>query len=91
MNKYFITEDSALAAYLYILGYKFKEGTIWTEDRFRKKYVILDDSARPRHEEDFYLRTTSVAPLDFQDARIAVSKYLRREIRDPRLPMLRGD
>ncbi len=91
MAKFFVTEDTAFAAYLYLLGYQFKQGTVWTENSYRKKYVVFDDDKRVEHEEDFYLRRTSVAPLDFQDARIQVSKFLRREIRDPRMPTVVDD
>lgn len=88
MEKYFITDDTALAAYLYLCGLEFVDGTIWGADRWRKKYVIYDTSDRAKLEEDFYLRKTSVAPLDYHDARIAVSRLLKREVRDPRLPGL---
>lgn len=86
--KYYITDDTSLAAYLYLLGYEFKEGTIWSSETYRKKYVLIDDAERLRHEEDFYMRKTSVAPLDFEDARVRVSRFLKREIRDPRKPTL---
>ena len=84
MDKYFITEDTALAAYLLLCGMKFVEATIWEENSRMKKYIIFDTPERPKHEEDFYLRTTTVAPMDYHDARVAVSRYLRRETRDPR-------
>jgi hypothetical protein len=83
-SKYFVTDDTALAAYLYLCGLKFVEATIWSDDRFRKKYVILDDPKRVTMEEDFYLRRTTVAPMDYHDARVRVSRFLKREIRDPR-------
>lgn len=84
MDKYFVTDDTALAAYLYLCGMRFVEGTIWSSDDHRKKYIIFDEPGRPKYEEDFYLRTTTVAPMDYHDARVTVSKYLRREARDPR-------
>lgn len=84
MDKYFITDDTALAAYLLLCGMEFVEATIWSNDNHRKKYIILDTPDRPKHEEDFYLRTTTVAPMDYHDARVTVSRYLRREARDPR-------
>lgn len=82
--KYFITDDTALAAYLYLCGLKFVEATIWGEDNNRKKYIIFDAPDRPRMEEDFYLRRTTVAPMDYHDARVTVSRFLKRQIRDPR-------
>lgn len=86
--EYFVTDDTALAAYLYLCGLEFEDGTVWGQDRWRKKYVIQDTPDRPKLEEDFYLRKTAVAPLDYHDARIAISRLLKREIRDPRLPRL---
>lgn len=84
MSKYFVTDDTALAAYLLLCGMKFVEATIWSGDNHRKKYIIFDTEERVGHEEDFYLRKTTVAPMDYHDARVTVSRYLKREIRDPR-------
>jgi hypothetical protein len=84
MSKYFVTDDTALAAYLYLCGLKFVEATIWSIDSSRKKYIIHDDPERQAMEEDFYLRRTHVAPMDYHDARVTVSRYLKRQIRDPR-------
>lgn len=83
-QKYFITDDTALAAYLYLCGLKFVEATIWVEESNRKKYIIHDSAERIKMEEDFYLRRTTVAPMDYHDARVTVSRYLKRQIRDPR-------
>lgn len=85
---YFITDDTALAAYLYLCGMKFIEATIWAETSSRKQYIVLDAPERAKHEEDFYLRKTVLSPLDYHDARITVSRYLKRQIRDPRLKEL---
>ena len=85
MNQnYFITDDTALAAYLYLCGMKFVEATIWVTENNRKKYIIIDSDDRVQMEEDFYLRRTTVAPMDYHDARVTVSRYLKRQIRDPR-------
>jgi hypothetical protein len=83
--KYFITDDTALAAYLLVCGLEFMEATIWDDKSRRKKYIIYDSDKRPEMEEDFYLRRTAVAPMDYHDARVTVSKYLKRQIQDPRL------
>lgn len=88
MEKYFVTDDTALAAYLLLCGLQFVEATIWTGDSHRKKYIIHDTPDRVNMEEDFYLRRTTVAPMDYHDARITVSRYLKREIRDPRFDTL---
>ena len=83
-DKYFVTDDTALAAYLYLCGLKFVEATIWGRDLRRKQYIIYDSPDRPGMEEDFYLRKTTVAPMDYHDARVMVSRFLKRQIRDPR-------
>ena len=87
-SKYFLTDDTALAAYLYLCGMKFVEATVWSEGSTRKKYIIFDSPERLRMEEDFYLRRTTVAPMDYHDARVTVSRYLKRQIRDPRFDEL---
>ena len=86
--KYYVTADTALAAYLYLCGMKFVEATIWHDDSRRKHFVIIDEPRRPELEEQFFLRTTAVSPLDYHDARIAVSRFLRRETTYPQLPSL---
>ena len=83
MNRYFLTDDTALAAYLLLCGMKFVEATVWGHGD-RKKYIIFDTPDRPGMEEDFYLRRTAVTPMDYHDARVTVSRYLKRQIRDPR-------
>lgn len=88
MEKYFITDDTALAAYLYMCGLKFVEATIWSTESNRKQYIIYDEPTRIDMEEDFYLRRTAVAPMDYHDARVAVSRFLKRQVRDPRLQEL---
>lgn len=82
--KYFLTDDTALAAYLYLCGLEFIEETIWNKENRRKRYIIIDVPTRPSMEEDFYMRKTHVAPMDYHDARVTVSQFLRRETRDPR-------
>lgn len=84
MDKYFITDDTALAAYLLICGMEFVEATIWSSHSNRKQYIIFDTPDRPKFEEDFYLRRTTVTPLDYHDARVTVSRFLKRQASDPR-------
>lgn len=83
--KYFVTDDTALAAYLLLCGMKFVEATIWEDHSRRKKYLVYDSPERVSYEEDFYLRKTTVAPMDYHDARVTVSRYLKRQVSDPRL------
>lgn len=84
MSKYFVTNDTALAAYLYLCGLTFIEATIWNDNDSRKSYVMIDIPERQQMEEDFYLRRTAVPPMDYHDARVTVSRFLKRRIRDPR-------
>lgn len=84
VQKYFITDDTALAAYLLLRGYTFVEATLWSSGSNRKRYIIYDKPTRQKDEEDFYLRRTFVAPMDYHDARVTVSRYLKRQTRDPR-------
>jgi hypothetical protein len=80
----FLTDDTALAAYLYLCGMEFVEGTLLTSPtERRKKYVIFDTKNRPKLEEDFYCRRTAVAPLDYHDARVKVSRFLKKTYTDP--------
>lgn len=80
MDKYFFTDDTAFAAYLYLRGYEFMQGTIWGRDRKRKRYIIIKQPNLNTDEDDFYLRKTAVSPLDYHDARIAVSRFLKQEV-----------
>lgn len=88
MNEYFVTDDTALAAYLLLCGLRFVEATIWVSDSSRKKYIIYDVPGRIKMEEDFYLRRTTVAPMDYHDARVTVSRFLKRRTSDPRFENL---
>lgn len=92
MEKYFITDDTALAAYLYLCGCEFIEGTIPNRRNYRrKKYVIINSPDITRLEEEFYLRKVAVMPLDYHDARVRVSRFLKKEITDPRFSRLDED
>jgi len=86
--KYFITADTALAAYLFLCGLEFTEATLWVDGTHRKKYIIHDSPKRVKMEEDFYLRRTTVAPMDYHDARISVSRFLKKQTQDPRFDNL---
>nr|DAM45402.1 MAG TPA: hypothetical protein [Caudoviricetes sp.] len=81
--KYFTTDDTALAAYLYLCGMEFVQATVYLDEFHRRKsYIIKDEPDRKRHEEDFYLRKTAVPPLDYNDARVRVSRFLRNTVDD---------
>lgn len=89
MNKpseeYFVTDDTALAAYLYLNGLKFIEATLVNkEEPKRKKYVMHDSHLREQFVEEFYNRTTHVIPLEYYDARVKVMRFLKTTVKDPR-------
>lgn len=86
-QEYFVTDDTALAAYLYMKGMKFVEATLTNRDNpRRKKFVIYDLPARKQLEDEFYMRTSVIVPLDYHDARVAVSRFLKVTVEDPRPP-----
>lgn len=86
-QKYFVTDDTALAAFLYMKGLKFIEATLTNRDNpRRKKFIMKDVPEREGLEKDFYMRTAVVIPLDYHDARVAVSRFLKRTVEDPRPP-----
>lgn len=85
--EYFVTDDTALATYLYLKGMQFVEATLTNRDNpKRKKFIIIDEPIRPQLEEEFYSRTSVVVPLDYHDAKVAVSRFLKVTVTDPRPP-----
>ena len=58
----------------------FWTGILWLAYEYTKdnKYKELAE----KNVESFYNRSEQVAPLDFQEARAAISKYLRVDLSD---------
>lgn len=84
-EEYFVTDDTALAAFLYMKGLTFVEATLTNRDNpRRKKFIIHDVPERKALEDSFYHREAVVVPLDYHDAKVAVSKFLKRTVSDPR-------
>ena len=84
-DEYFVTDDTALAAYLYLNGLRFIEATLVNrENPRRKKYVMHDHPMREAFVEEFYARTTHVIPLEYYDARVKVMRFLKVTVKDPR-------
>ena len=84
-QKYFVTDDTALAAYLYLKGMKFIEATLSNRNnRDRKKFIIFDHPERVTYESEFYARRSVVVPLEYHEAKVAVSRYLKVTVDDPR-------
>lgn len=84
-DEYFVTDDTALAAYLYLNGMDFIEATLINrDDPKRKKYIMHDREDRQKLVSDFYNRNTVVVPLDYYDARVRVMRFLKNTVKDPR-------
>ena len=77
---YRTTDDTALAAYLLLHDIKFLHGTIATSHPKRRAFVFHDNEQLDKLVEAFYNRTKQVAPLDYQEARATVSRYLKTDI-----------
>lgn len=78
--RYKTTDDTALASFLYLHDVKFLHGTVPTDHPKRRAFVFEDFDGLAELVEAFYNRTEQVAPLDFQEARAAISKYLKTDI-----------
>lgn len=78
--KLLTTDDTALAAYLYLMGVDFLKGTVKTEIKNRRAFVFKKQDGIYKMIEDFYQRETKVAPLDFQEARSQITKWLKTDI-----------
>lgn len=86
-RKYFVTDDTALATYLYLCGMEFVKATLVNRNNpRRKKFIIFDTPERPQMEDEFYKRTTKVTPLDYHEARVEISRLLKKTVPDPRPP-----
>ena len=79
---YKTTDDTALAAFLYLHDVQFERGTVPTPHPKRRAFVFKDFDGLAKLVESFYNRSEQVAPLDFQEARAAISKYLRVDLSD---------
>ncbi len=79
---YKTTDDTALAAFLFLHDVEFKQGTIPTSHPKRRAFVFRDFDGLDKLVQSFYNRSEYVAPLDFQEARAAISKYLRVDLSD---------
>lgn len=77
---YKTTDDTALAAFLFLYDVKFLKGTIPTEHPKRRAFVFEDFEGLSKLVDSFYNRTEQVAPLTFQEARAAISKYLKQDL-----------
>lgn len=88
MDEYFVTDDTALAAWLFMNGFEFIEATLENRNnRGRKKFIMKDREDREQLERIYFDRTAiMMSPLDYHDARVKISRYLKVTISDPRKP-----
>lgn len=88
MDEYFVTDDTALANFLYMQGFQFIEATLTNRNNpRRKKFIMYDRPDRAQLEEDFYSRKPiMMAPLDYHDAKVQVARFLKTTVEDPRPP-----
>ncbi len=80
--KYKTTDDTALAAFLFLHDVQFVSGTVKTAHPRRRAFVFHDFEGLSELVDSFYNRTEHVAPLDFQEARAAISKFLKVDLSD---------
>lgn len=78
--KLLTTDDTALAAYLHLMGVDFVHGTIQTEVKHRRAFVFKEQDGVYKKIQEFYSREATVTPLDFQEARSQISKWLKNDI-----------
>lgn len=88
MKDYFVTDDTALAAWLHMNGLEFIEATLSNRDnQKRKKFIMIDRADRPQLEEVFYTRQDILmSPLQYHDSKVVISRYLKVTVSDPRTP-----
>lgn len=86
MEEYFVTDDTALAAWLHMNGFEFVEATLENRaDPKRKKFIMHDRADREALEDTFYMREEiMMSPLQYHDSKVVISRYLKVTVRDPR-------
>ena len=80
MKHLLTTDDTALAAYLHLNGVNFIHGTIQTEVKHRRAFVFREQDGIYKMIQEFYDREAMVTPLDFQEARSQITKWLKNDI-----------
>lgn len=87
-REYFVTDDTALAAFLHMNGFEFIEATLTNRNNpSRKKFIMIDRGDREKLERVYFDREPiMMSPLDYHDSRVRISRYLKVTITDPRKP-----
>lgn len=81
---YYLTDDTALAQYLYLRGIGLLEGTIPNPNHNKRRFFIFEaHKAIPKLREEFYNRTSLVVPLEYQEARTHISRFLKVDLPNP--------
>lgn len=81
---YYLTDDTALAQYLYLRGVGILEGTIHNPNHNRRRFFVFEQHDEiPALREEFYNRTSVVVPLDYQEARTYISRFLKIDLSNP--------
>lgn len=84
MSKYFTTDDTALATYLYMKGVTIMEGTTTNPaHRKRRMFIFINEPKVKSLQHKFYGRTATVIPLDYQEARAHISRFLKLDVAKP--------
>lgn len=80
--KVFLTDDTGLAAYLYLRGVHILEGTVANpENRRRRFFVFETHEVISRLKEEFYARSpVLMSPLEYTEARTFISRYLKQDL-----------
>lgn len=78
--KFLSTDDTALATYLYLNNVDFIKGTVRTEVKKRRAFIFKEQAGIYKMIDDFYNNRVVVKPLDYQQARSQISKWLKTDI-----------
>lgn len=80
---YFLTDDTPLAAYLYLQGEVIMEGTVHNPNhKKRRLFIFQETDSLLQHRKDFYERDAQVEPLEYMESRRHISRYLKVTVRD---------
>lgn len=80
--KYFLTDDTGFAAYLYLRGLHILEGTIENPEMRRRRFFVFEQhEIIAKLKEEFYARSpVLLSPLEYTEARTYISRFLKQDI-----------
>lgn len=83
--KYYPTDDTALASFLYLKGVKIVQGTTPNPKHPRRRFFIfIEDGKLADLIKQFYERRALVVPIEYQEARTYISRFLKVDIKNPK-------